>query len=503
MALLLAVLLLLPVLFIYLLHRGSQKTSSGLPLPPGPKGLPLIGNLHQLDNSNIGRYLWQLSKDHGPLMLLRLGFKPTLVVSSAKMAMEVLKTRDLDFCSRPSLAGQHKLSYNGLDLAFTPYSAYWREMRKVSVVYLFNSNRVQSFRPIREEEVSNMLDSISSEAAAGGGNRNPVDLTEYMMSLTSTIICRIAFGKRLEGEENKRFHDLSNETQALFMGFFLSDYFPYMGWMDKLTGMSARLDKNFKEFDAFYQEVIDEHLNPNRVKSYDYENILDVLLQLYKDRSFKVKLTFDHIKAIIMNVFVAGTDTSAATVIWAMSFLMKNPEAMAKAQQEIRYVVKSRKSGPTNFVTEEDFSSLHYLKAVIKETFRIQPTETVEATTLCGYDIPAKTMVYVNAYAIGRDPEAWGDDPHVFRPERFLGSSIDYKGVDYGLIPFGAGRRICPGIFLGVAAVEVALANLLYRFDWEMPAGMKREEIDIDLLSPGIAVNKKEPLRLVPKEYLG
>ncbi|CAN1824334.1 Costunolide synthase [Linum perenne] len=424
MALLLAVLLLLPVLFIYLLHRGSQKTSSGLPLPPGPKGLPLIGNLHQLDNSNIGRYLWQLSKDHGPLMLLRLGFKPTLVVSSAKMAMEVLKTRDLDFCSRPSLAGQHKLSYNGLDLAFTPYSAYWREMRKVSVVYLFNSNRVQSFRPIREEEVSNMLDSISSEAAAGGGNRNPVDLTEYMMSLTSTIICS------------------------------------------------------------------------NRVKSYDYENILDVLLQLYKDRSFKVKLTFDHIKAIIMNVFVAGTDTSAATVIWAMSFLMKNPEAMAKAQQEIRYVVKSRKSGPTNFVTEEDFSSLHYLKAVIKR-------ETVEATTLCGYDIPAKTMVYVNAYAIGRDPEAWGDDPHVFRPERFLGSSIDYKGVDYGLIPFGAGRRICPGIFLGVAAVEVALANLLYRFDWEMPAGMKREEIDIDLLSPGIAVNKKEPLRLVPKEYLG
>ncbi|CAN1824335.1 Cytochrome P450 71B13 [Linum perenne] len=422
MALLLAVLLLLPVLFIYLLHRGSQKTSSGLPLPPGPKGLPLIGNLHQLDNSNIGRYLWQLSKDHGPLMLLRLGFKPTLVVSSAKMAMEVLKTRDLDFCSRPSLAGQHKLSYNGLDLAFTPYSAYWREMRKVSVVYLFNSNRVQSFRPIREEEVSNMLDSISSEAAAGGGNRNPVDLTEYMMSLTSTIICRIAFGKRLEGEENKRFHDLSNETQALFMGY----------------------------------------------------------VDLY---------------IVVQNVFVAGTDTSAATVIWAMSFLMKNPEAMAKAQQEIRYVVKSRKSGPTNFVTE---------------TFRIQPTvpllvqrETVEATTLCGYDIPAKTMVYVNAYAIGRDPEAWGDDPHVFRPERFLGSSIDYKGVDYGLIPFGAGRRICPGIFLGVAAVEVALANLLYRFDWEMPAGMKREEIDIDLLSPGIAVNKKEPLRLVPKEYLG
>ncbi|CAN1824330.1 Cytochrome P450 83B1 [Linum perenne] len=468
MALLLAVLLLLPVLFIYLLHRGSQKTSSGLPLPPGPKGLPLIGNLHQLDNSNIGRYLWQLSKDHGPLMLLRLGFKPTLVVSSAKM---------------------------GLDLAFTPYSAYWREMRKVSVVYLFNSNRVQSFRPIREEEVSNMLDSISSEAAGLMPFCNNLSIRPCL-----TDICRIAFGKRLEGEENKRFHDLSNETQALFMGFFLSDYFPYMGWMDKLTGMSARLDKNFKEFDAFYQEVIDEHLNPNRVKSYDYENILDVLLQLYKDRSFKVKLTFDHIKAIIMVLLLIG----------AMSFLMKNPEAMAKAQQEIRYVVKSRKSGPTNFVTEEDFSSLHYLKAVIKETFRIQPTvpllvqrETVEATTLCGYDIPAKTMVYVNAYAIGRDPEAWGDDPHVFRPERFLGSSIDYKGVDYGLIPFGAGRRICPGIFLGVAAVEVALANLLYRFDWEMPAGMKREEIDIDLLSPGIAVNKKEPLRLVPKEYLG
>ncbi|CAN0859824.1 Cytochrome P450 83B1 [Linum grandiflorum] len=304
------------------------------------------------------------------------------------------------------------------------------------------------------------------------------------------------------------------------MGFFLCDYFPCMGWMDKLTGQSARLDTNFKEFDIFYQEIIDEHLNPNRVKSSgDNENILDVMLGLYKDRSFKVQLNFDHIKAVLMNVFVAGTDTSAATVIWAMSFLMKNPDAMAKVQQEIRSLVNSRRSsggfvgnqtGPPNLVTEEDISSLPYLKAVVKETFRIQPTvpllvqhEATKATTLGGYDIPYKTMVLINAMAIGRDPEAWGDDSHVFRPERFLGTTIDFKGLDYQLIPFGAGRRICPGIFLGVAAVEAALANLLYRFDWEMPDGMERDQIDTNRVLPGIAVHKRDPLRLVPTEYLG
>ncbi|KDP36955.1 hypothetical protein JCGZ_08246 [Jatropha curcas] len=417
------------------------------------------------------------------------------------MAREVLKTQDLDFCSRPLLAGLQKLSYNGLDLAFAPYDDYWREMKKICVIYLLNSNRVQSFRPIREDEVSRMLRNISSLA----NDSKPVNLTEQMMALTSAAICRVAFGKRYEegGSQANRFHQLLNETQALFVGFFFSDYFPYFGWVvDKLSGMVSRLEKNFSEFDIFYQQLIDEHLDPNREKP-EYENILDVLLQIWNDRSFKVQLSFDHIKAILMNVFVAGTDTSAATVIWAMGFLMRNPEAMRKAQKEIRNTI-----GEKGFVNEDDVQQMPYLKAVVKETMRLQPTvpllvprETVQDCTLGGFHIPAKSLVHVNAWAIGRDPEVW-EKPLEFYPDRFLNSNVDMKGQDYELIPFGGGRRICPGIFMGIANVELSLANLLYKFDWEMPAGMKREDIDIDDVLPGIAVRKRDHLLLVAKIYI-
>ncbi|KAG5243667.1 cytochrome P450 [Salix suchowensis] len=438
------VILSLPIFLLFLLKKNTTTKTSRL--PPGPRGLPLIGNLHQLDSCNLQKHLWQLSQKYGPLFTLRLGSRRTLVACSAKMAKEILKTHDLEFCSRPVLTGQQKLSYNGLDLVFSRYDAYWREMRKICVIHLFSSIRVQSFSPIREEEVSHMIEKISISAL----DSELFNLTEAMMCLTSTIICRIAFGKK---------------------------------------------------FDAFYQQIIDEHLDPNRSKP-EHEDILDVLLQIYKDRPYKTQLTFDHIKAILMNIFVAGTDTSAATVIWAMSFLMKNPEALKKVQEEVRTAI-----GNKGFVNEYDVEQLCYLKAVVKETMRLQPTapllvprETTEKCKIDGYEIPAKTLVYVNAWAVGRDSEAW-ENPNEFNPNRFLGSSIDFKGQDFKLIPFGSGRRICPGLDMGIATVELSLANLLHKFDWEMPDGMRREDIDIDHVLPGITTHRRDPLCLVPKPY--
>ncbi|KAL4310299.1 hypothetical protein GQ457_01G002310 [Hibiscus cannabinus] len=488
MTILLFLIFLLPLLFI-LLNHGSN-------LPPSPPALPLIGHLHMqlFDNSSPHIFLWKLSRKYGSLLYLRFGCKPTIVVSSAKMAKEVLNTHDLDFCSRPDHRGTRRLSYNALDLAFAPYNDYWREMRKLCVVHLFN--RVQQYRPIREDEVARLMDKICQLSL----DSKPVNLSEALVCLSSTIICRVGFGKRYaEGAERSRFHGLLNESQAMLSSFSFSDYFPFMGWVDRLTGFHNRLEKTFKELDTFYQELIDEHLDPNRIKP-EQNDIIDVLLQISKDDDFPFDLTIDHIKAILMNVFSAGTDSSAATVIWVMSFLMKNRNCLKRTQAEVRDLI-----GKKEFLNEDDIQCLTYLKAVIKEAFRLQPIapllvprETLRKCSIGGYEVPAKSLVYVNAWAIGRDPEAW-ENPEEFCPERFIGSSIDYKGQHFELIPFGAGRRTCPGMRMGVATVELALANLLYKFDWEMPTGMNEEDLDFDAL-PGITTHKKNDLVLVARK---
>ena len=206
---------------------------------------------------------------------------------------------------------------------------------------------------------------------------------------------------------------------------------------------------------------------------------------------------------ISQNIFVAGTDTGAATIVWAMTALMKNPSKLKRLQVEIRDFAGKNGIGT---IGEDDVEELHYLKAVIKEAMRLYPPvpllvprETIERCNIEGYEIQPKTLVHVNAWAIARDPECW-ENPDEFLPERFLDSDIDVKGKDFELIPFGAGRRGCPGISLGLATVELALANLLYSFDWELPSGMKIQDIDTDV-SPGITMHKKHALCLVAKKY--
>ncbi|KAK7390171.1 hypothetical protein VNO78_25470 [Psophocarpus tetragonolobus] len=314
------------------------------------------------------------------------------------------------------------------------------------------------------------------------------------------VLLRTAFGRRYdeEGAERSRFHGLFSECQAMWATLFFSDYIPFFGWIDKLRGLHARLERNFKELDKFYQEVIDEHMDPNR-ETTENKDIIDVLLQLKKQRSFSVDLTDDHIKAVLMDILVAATDTTAATIVWAMVALLKNPRVMKKVQEEIRNL-----GGEKNFLDEDDIQKFTYFKAVVKETLRLHlpatllvPRETNEPCIIEGYKIPAKTIVYVNAWAIHRDPKAW-KNPDEFLPERFLDSTIDFRGQDFELIPFGAGRRICPGVTMAVASLDLILANILNSFDWELPAGMRAEDIDTEML-PGLTQHKKHPLYALAK----
>jgi len=265
--------------------------------PPGPKGLPIIGNLHQLDISKLYIQLSQFSKLYGPLFSLTLGLRQAIVVSSAEIAKEVLKNNDNVFSNRPVLYGQQKLSYNGSEMVFSQYSDFWREIRKICVVHIFSAKRVSRYSSIRKFEVKKMIKKISGHASSS----SVTNLSEVLISLSSTIICRIAFGRSYEndGTEKSRFHEMLHEFQALLADFFVCDYIPFTGWLDKLRGLHGRVDRNFKEFDEFYQEIIDAHLDPNREQIKDEEDIVDVLLQLKKHHLSSIDLTFDHIKAVL------------------------------------------------------------------------------------------------------------------------------------------------------------------------------------------------------------
>ncbi|KAM0010546.1 putative cytochrome P450 [Helianthus debilis subsp. tardiflorus] len=496
----LLLLLFLPLLsLIYLLPKIILNKSRFN--PPGPLGLPVIGNLHQIDPLNLHTSLWNLSKSYGPIVSLRLGFIPVIVVSSASLAKEVMKTQDLIFCSRPSLVGQQKVSYHGLEVIFSPYNDYWKEMRKIFMLHLLGPKRVQSFLHIREDEVTTAMKMIHELALSS----KEVNLSEMMKSVASTIMMRVGFGKTYQdGHDRTEVIHRLTEVQAMMADFFASDLWPglpFVGLVDRLSGKTKRLDECFRYFDLFYQSLIDEHLKPENTKSQEgEEDFVDILLRLKQEQLFN--LTYDHIKAMLMDVLVAGTDTSSATVVWAMTALMKNPEVMKKVQEEVRNAV-----GKKSKVDEDDLPKLIYMKAVVKEIWRLYPTvpllvprETTKETTLDGYKIKQKTLVFINTLAIGRDPKSW-DSPEEFLPERFLGSDIDFKGNDFELTPFGAGRRICPGMTMGVVTVDLLLANLLYLFDWSLPDGIKKEDIDLEVM-PGITMHKRNELCLLPHVYL-
>lgn len=482
----------LSVIVAILIHGHQGKRAR---LPPGPQGLPLIGNLHQLHGvRDLHLYLWRLANEHGPLVHMKLGSVTAIVVSSVKLAEELFKTKDLSFVNRPKCLGQQRLSYHGLDITFSQYGSYWRGLRKIVAIHLFSVRKIQSFRPIREEEVSRLVKSLTDSLRVG----EVVNLSEVAMDLSNAMICRMAFGKR-SGME--RLNELLHEVGLMMCTPFVSDFFPFLGWVDRLTGLLDKLESTFLKFDTFYQELIDEHLDSRKEKHpNEDDDLLDVLIRLREDDSCTIDLSRDSIKALLFDIFVAGTDTIAAAVVWTMMALMKSPSIMTKLQKEIRETTTGKSQ-----VDEDDLQKLPYLKAVISESLRLYPPapllvprETTEKCTLGGYEIQPKTIVYINGWAIARDPEHW-DNPNDFVPERFLHSNISIKGNDLGAIPFGSGRRMCPGMSMALIIVELTVANLVCSFDWEFPSGISSKDINEDV-SLNLTMHKKDPLLFVPKK---
>ncbi|CAN0886667.1 Desmethyl-deoxy-podophyllotoxin synthase [Linum grandiflorum] len=464
--------------------------------PPGPWRLPIIGNLHQMLSGNQlpHRRLRELATIYGPLMHLQLGEVQTVVVSSAELAREFLHTKDLNFANRPYLPSVHTIFYQGRGLAFAN-GEYWKRMRKICVRELLGANRVKSLIPTIKEEVSELhqqqpLSSSSSAINIGG----------MIVSLGNSVISRTAFGKIQKHSDS--FHPVQSKIIKAIGGSSLWDLFPSSYLVRLLTTTESKLNKIHKRADAILQIIIDDHIAKG---SRETDNIVKKTDEDLVDQDLEVPFTNNDIKAVLLDIFLGGGETSPVVIEWALSKLMRNSQAMEKVQKEIRdhFDEKGR-------IDYGDLDQLHYLKLIIKETLRLHspgpllaPREAGEAMVIHGYHIPAKTRIVINAYAIARDPRIW-HEPDNFFPERFLddlSSNTDYsKGLDFSLIAFGSGRRICPGIQLGMALVSLCLANLLYYFDWKLPPSITFQTLDMSE-EFGITVKRKKELYLIPIPY--
>uniref|UniRef100_A0A0G7ZNY6 Cytochrome P450 CYP750A27v1 n=1 Tax=Picea glauca TaxID=3330 RepID=A0A0G7ZNY6_PICGL len=449
-------------------------------LPPGPYPWPIIGNLHQL-RLPIHRTLRHLANKYGPILFLRFGSVPTLVVSSSEMAKQFLKTHDLIFASRPPTSVGKYFFYNFKDIAFAPYGDHWRKMRKICVLELLTAQRIESFKHVRQEEVSAMIRSIWEESESG---RFAVNVTEAIYASLANILWRILARKKFSdndlGTDGKGFTDLVREVSTAVGSLNIGDFVPYLDWLD-LQGIKRSLKQANTRFDAFAEKMIDEHVNARATTNGQAEaeshvkDFIDVLLEMAGTDKMEAKVKRETIKAVTYELFSAGMDTSANALEWAMSELLRHPHVMKKLQEEIESAV-----GQHGIVKESDLATMKYLQCVVKETLRLYPSlplalphESVEAVTVGGYYIPKKTMVIMNLWAIGRDPDVWGADASEFNPERFLRveeHAMDLSGgqSDFRMLPFGAGRRSCPGSAMAILTVEFALAQLLHTFDWRV-----------------------------------
>ncbi|XVE68310.1 hypothetical protein DITRI_Ditri09bG0057300 [Diplodiscus trichospermus] len=489
----LSLILLAPFLIWLKLAKGKK-----LNLPPSPSKLPIIGNIHQLGKLPH-RSLRDLSRKYGSLLLLQLGHNPTLVVSSAEMVREIVKNHDIVFSSRPSTTAANIFLYGRSDLVFAPYGEYWRQIRKICVLELLSLQKVHSFQFVREEEAELIINKIRRASVKG----EPVNLMQLMMFFSNNVVSRCAVSRKLEEEDsNSKVGQLTRRMMSLFMNFCFGDMFPYLRWLDVLTGYIPSMKAVHGESDTFFVQIIEEH---RAFKSLDKNNITDkdflsILLQLQEDGMLEMDLSQENLKAVILDMFVAGTETTSATTEWLMAELLKNPNVMKKVQEEVRNVVGKKSKLDVN-----DINQMKYLNCVIKETLRLHPAvplvlrATTASAKLGGYDIPSNIAVFINAWAIHRDPN-WWEKPEEFIPERFENNPVDFKGQDFHFIPFGFGRRGCPGISFGVASVEYIIANFLYWFDWRLPAGQNMENLDMSELY-GLSVSKKVPLHVVPVSH--
>uniref|UniRef100_A0A803M8S6 Cytochrome P450 n=2 Tax=Chenopodium quinoa TaxID=63459 RepID=A0A803M8S6_CHEQI len=482
---------------IHFLFSNVRKSRESNPrnLPPGPPTLPIFGNLFSL-GAKLHVSLAELAKSYGPLMTLQLGQVTTVIVSSAAMAKEVLQKNDLHLSNRPVIDAVRALDHHHNSIIWMSLSPLWRNLRKITNSEVFSAHKLDRSQGLRREKVRDLLNYVRKQSEAG----LTVDIGQVAFTTSLNLLSNSFFSMDLGDPKSENACNFRDTTRGIMEELGkpnFADYFPILKKIDP-QGIRRRTSLHFGKLIDFFNIIIDQRLQGKRLPGSTIQgnDVLDTLLGISQEKSEELPLsTIPH---LLMNLFGAGTDTTSSTLEWAMAELLCNPEKLKKAQAELQETI-----GKENPVEESDMARLPYLQAIVKETLRLHPAAPLlvprkadSDVKLCGFTVPKDTQVLVNVWAIGRDPELW-ENPNSFEPERFMGSEIDVKGRDFELIPFGAGRRICPGLPLAIRMIHLMLGSLIHKFDWRLEGGTLPEKMDMEEKF-GITLEKAQRLHAVP-----
>ncbi|CAO1946309.1 unnamed protein product [Urochloa humidicola] len=470
-------------------------------LPPGPRPWPVVGNLFDVQPVRCRCYQ-EWARRYGPIMTVWLGPQPTVVVSTSELAKEVLKTHDQHLADRQRDRSTERFSRGGMDLIWADYGAHYIKVRKLCNLELFTPRRLVALRPIREDEVTAMVESIHRAVTAPGtgSEGKPLVVKNHLSMVAFNNITRLAFGRRFVNaageldEQGREFKSIVTDGINIGASLSIARYIPWLKWL-------APVDEQvFKEHgdrrDRLTVRIMDEHASAvlkQRGSGAQHHHFVDALFTLRDQYG----LSDDTVIGLLWDMITAGADTTVISVEWAMAELVRNTSVQKKVQEELDRVV-----GRDRVLQETDFPSLPYLQAVVKESLRLHPPTPLmlphkasAGVRVAGYDIPKGANVIVNVWAVARDPEVW-ENPLEFRPERFLEESIDIKGADFRVLPFGAGRRVCPGAQLGINLVASMIGHLLHNFSWALPEGTRPEDVEM-METPGLVTFMATPLKAV------
>lgn len=482
--------ILLPFLLIFILKHFttffSFKASS---LPPGPHPWPFLGNiLHMGKKPHIT--LSSFAQSYGPLISLRLGTQILVVGSSVDAAIEILKNHDRILSARhvPRAAPVKKPEVNSLSLGWTfECSSRWKYLRTICRTELFSGKAIESQACLRERKVMEMVAFLGTMEGMVVKVGEVVFATSYNM-LSNVLLSRdfIVLGDESVDGGMK---GLVRTIVEVISAPNLADFYPILDGLD-LQGLNKKSNESSKKMFSMWEGTVKERRERNGCVSTE-QDFLDILIE----NGF----TDDQINQLYIELFAAGTDTSSSTIEWAMAELIKNPESMKKVREELAREITNKDA-----LKESNLPQLLYLQACVKETLRLHPPapfllphRALVSCEMMNYTIPKNSQVLVNVWAIGRDPANW-KEPLLFKPERFLTTTLDFKGNNFEFLPFGAGRRICPGIPMAAKQVPLVLASLIHFFDWSLPHGNDPKELNMSEKF-GVTLQKEQPLLLIPK----